>query len=271
MNSINWPASSVWVFIAQLGEHCSANAEATGSNPVEAPKIFFSGYFRNCLNCDSLRWSHTHFIRYCLYSLFLFSVFVILFCSFPFSFFLILSVPVKLLRSGFVSASGMAVFANTPFVMYKNHENLPVTEKRFLQRFSCPDRPKIQRRAARFIKGCFAREGGTVSNLLNELDREWSSLQERRRISRLTIMYKIVNGLSPIPVPNYVYQKTRVTCSFHWPKRFINLSSSSNTYTCSFFARAVKEWNTLLDHLIEQQNVNSLKSALAAYLNQSPV
>ena len=33
-----------------------------GSNPVEAPKNFFSGYFRNCLNCDSLRWSHTHLI-----------------------------------------------------------------------------------------------------------------------------------------------------------------------------------------------------------------
>ena len=62
MNSINWPASSVWVFIAQLGEHCSANAEATGSNPVEAPKNVFKGYFRNYLNCDSLRWSHTHFI-----------------------------------------------------------------------------------------------------------------------------------------------------------------------------------------------------------------
>ena len=44
MNSINWPASSVWVFIAQLGEHCSANAEATGSNPVEAPKNFFSAF-----------------------------------------------------------------------------------------------------------------------------------------------------------------------------------------------------------------------------------
>ena len=62
INSINWPAPSIWVFIAQLGEHCSANAEATGLNPVEAPKNFFSGYFRNCLNCDSLRWSHTHFI-----------------------------------------------------------------------------------------------------------------------------------------------------------------------------------------------------------------
>ena len=30
--------------------------------PLKARKTFFSGYFRNCLNCDSLRWSHTHFI-----------------------------------------------------------------------------------------------------------------------------------------------------------------------------------------------------------------
>ena len=66
MNTINWPASSILVFIAQLGEQCSANAEAMGSNPVEAPKNFFFGllYFRNCLNCDSLRWSHTHFSVY---------------------------------------------------------------------------------------------------------------------------------------------------------------------------------------------------------------
>ena len=32
---------------------CSANAEATGSNPVEAPNHFFSGQLRNCLNSDS--------------------------------------------------------------------------------------------------------------------------------------------------------------------------------------------------------------------------
>ena len=49
MNSINWPASSVWVVIAQLGEHCSANAGATGSNPVEGPKIFFFGLFSQLL------------------------------------------------------------------------------------------------------------------------------------------------------------------------------------------------------------------------------
>ena len=33
---INWPAPNIWVFIAQLVEHCSANAEAMGPNSVEA-------------------------------------------------------------------------------------------------------------------------------------------------------------------------------------------------------------------------------------------
>ena len=37
-----------------------ANAEATGSNSIEAPNFF--GVFCNCLNCDSLQWSHIHFI-----------------------------------------------------------------------------------------------------------------------------------------------------------------------------------------------------------------
>ena len=41
-NELNY----VWVFIAQLVEHCSANAEAMGSNPVEAPKTFFGHTLR---------------------------------------------------------------------------------------------------------------------------------------------------------------------------------------------------------------------------------
>ena len=40
MNSTNWPAPNVWFFIAQLVEHCSDNAEAMGSNPLEAPDFF---------------------------------------------------------------------------------------------------------------------------------------------------------------------------------------------------------------------------------------
>ena len=43
-NSTNWPAPNVWVFISQRLEHCNANAEVMGSNPVEVPK-FFSDLF----------------------------------------------------------------------------------------------------------------------------------------------------------------------------------------------------------------------------------
>ena len=50
--SMNWPASSVWVFIAQLVEHCSANAEATGLNPVANFAIAYIAI--------QLRWSHIH-------------------------------------------------------------------------------------------------------------------------------------------------------------------------------------------------------------------
>ena len=44
MNSTNWPAPNVWVFISQRLEHCSTNADVMGSNPVEVPK-FFSDLF----------------------------------------------------------------------------------------------------------------------------------------------------------------------------------------------------------------------------------
>ena len=62
MNSINWPTSNLWVFIAQLVEQCSANAEATSSNPVVAPKPLFGFNLRLLKSQSQLRWSHLHFI-----------------------------------------------------------------------------------------------------------------------------------------------------------------------------------------------------------------
>ena len=35
------PAPNVWVFIDHLVEHCSANAEAISSHPVQNPRTFF--------------------------------------------------------------------------------------------------------------------------------------------------------------------------------------------------------------------------------------
>ena len=40
MNSTNWPAPNVWVLIAQMVEHCSANPVAMGSKLIEVTKFF---------------------------------------------------------------------------------------------------------------------------------------------------------------------------------------------------------------------------------------
>ena len=40
VNSTNWPAHNIWVFIAQLVQHCSVNAEAIRLNPVKVQKFF---------------------------------------------------------------------------------------------------------------------------------------------------------------------------------------------------------------------------------------
>ena len=47
INSINWPASIVWVFIAQMVEHYSATQRPCVRIPLKVPKFYFPA------NCDS--------------------------------------------------------------------------------------------------------------------------------------------------------------------------------------------------------------------------
>jgi hypothetical protein len=53
---------------------------------------------------------------------------------------------------------------------------------------------RLQKRAARFIKDDYkSRESGCVTNMLKDL--ELKPLQERRKPIRLTMFYKVVEGL----------------------------------------------------------------------------
>ena len=67
----------------------------------------------------------------------------------------------------------------------------------------------VQRRAARFISNNYNRSDGAVTSILNNLN--LSSLEERRKNIRLTIMYKINSGDIAIPVPTYI---TRQSANF---------------------------------------------------------
>ena len=50
----------------------------------------------------------------------------------------------------------------------------------------------IQRRGVRFVYNDYRREEGTVTNLLRQSS--WVSLQDRRKICRLVMLFKIINN-----------------------------------------------------------------------------
>ena len=120
----------------------------------------------------------------------------------------------------------------------------------------------VQRRAARFVKKCTQRTPGTVTSLLEEL--KWPSLEQRRKQTRLTNLYKIVNaGTRAVEIPNYFRQKERQTRNYH-PLKFINAACRTNIYKYSFFPRSVKEWNELPETIIEAADTEAFKLALRA-------
>ena len=65
----------------------------------------------------------------------------------------------------------------------------------------------VQRRAAYFVKNCYIREPGTVTNLLNGLN--WIPLKVRRTISRLTLFHKAIHGDGGLAFPDYVMKRRR--------------------------------------------------------------
>ena len=64
----------------------------------------------------------------------------------------------------------------------------------------------IQRRAAQFVINNYKRTEGTVTDILSKL--EWPSLQQRRKESRLVVMYKIQHQDIAVPIPEYIRRQT---------------------------------------------------------------
>ena len=66
------------------------------------------------------------------------------------------------------------------------------------------DIESVQRQAARSVKNEYSTTPGTL--LLNDL--KWPTLEQRRKVSRLTMMFKVVSGLSVIQFPPCVEKAT---------------------------------------------------------------
>ena len=119
----------------------------------------------------------------------------------------------------------------------------------------------IQRKAARWAKLCFS-QSASVTKMF-EQDLKWDDLADRRKNSRLTLLYKICNqnvdiefseiGLIPSTRPSRRHQE-----QFFRPR--VNTDVLKN----SFVFRTIIEWNTLPASVIQAVSVNVFKSRLTA-------
>jgi hypothetical protein len=140
---------------------------------------------------------------------------------------------------------------------------------------------RVQRQAARFItKDYKSRSPGCVSNMLKELN--LSTLEERRRQLRLSLLYRITEGLIPaLPPQNFLtpantsrrrirptkfegYQSTNVIArqAFNNTRAFRIPDSRTEQYRSSFFVRTVAEWNQLSEAAVTAGSASAFTPAL---------
>ena len=109
----------------------------------------------------------------------------------------------------------------------------------------------VQRRAARWASGVGSREVISVTALLNTL--HWRALDDRRRISRLSLFYKILNGdivIPPEDVDLIIHRPSKLAYRKHCQKlRLIKGKDTCSPLWQGTIARTIVQWNALDDSL----------------------
>ena len=120
----------------------------------------------------------------------------------------------------------------------------------------------VQRRAARFVCNRY-RNRSSVGSMLDML--EWEPLQTRRKVNRLTMLYKINQELVAIQKSTYLKPVNKYTRNSH-SNSFMIPTATKNYRKESFFHRTIREWNSIPPDLLSSDTPEAFKTALRAAL-----
>ena len=123
----------------------------------------------------------------------------------------------------------------------------------------------VQRRAARFVTGDYGFMS-SVTGMLNSLG--WTSLECRREISRVIMLFKILHNETSIS--SYHLPMPITTCTRGHSYRFRQVSAHLNIYLHSFFPATIKIWNSLPATAIEATNVDDFQKRIVDYFCINP-
>ena len=111
---------------------------------------------------------------------------------------------------------------------------------------------KVQRRAARVVTNRH-RNTSSVTDMLESLG--WQSLEKRRKVARLTLLYKIlsncVNIHSDQLKPTII--RSRRTSVAH-PRQLERCPCKKDLRLNAFFPRSIREWNSLPENVVTAES-----------------
>ena len=116
---------------------------------------------------------------------------------------------------------------------------------------------QVQRRAARYVYDYTSRTPGCVTEMVKELG--WESLQDRRQISRLSLLYKAHHGLVDIDKATYLKPGDSRTRSH---TGFYQEHTAHEFYHNSFFPRTIRDWNRLPNSVTSVPTVDGFRACL---------
>jgi len=116
----------------------------------------------------------------------------------------------------------------------------------------------VQRRAARYVTNRY-HNTSSVSDMLEDLN--WTPLQERRKQSRLVMIYKMKNNYVRNDASGKLIPAARPTRNNNDQALQIP-SSKTTTRKESFYPRTIKEWNTLPNNTVSATSPESFKAHL---------
>ncbi len=96
--------------------------------------------------------------------------------------------------------------------------------------------------------------------MLDELG--WRSLEDWRRDSRLTMLYKAVHGTVALPTEHILrpaYSRTRHSYQY----KYQTIATNCDPYKYSFFPRTSPDWNGLDNQVMAAETLGQFKAELA--------
>ena len=128
---------------------------------------------------------------------------------------------------------------------------------------------KIQNEAARIVTG--ATKLVSINKLMNETG--WESLSTRRKKHKLTLFYKMNNGLCPNYLTSLIPQTVgnNTTYSLRNASNIQTIHAKSQLYYNSFLPSVIRDWNELPMDTRNASSLNSFKHKLNTNIKVPPV